>query len=66
MRDDPPTVSPVDPVSTVVNLMMRDDVGAVVVAEDNWPLGIITERDLLGRVINPKKDLELTVAKDVI
>jgi CBS domain-containing protein len=66
MKDAPPTVSPIDRVSLVVDMMMKENIGAIVVVEDGSSVGIITERDLLERVIHPKKDFELTLVKDVM
>jgi CBS domain-containing protein len=41
-------------------------VGSVIVTEDNKPLGIITEKDILDRVINVQKDPAKTFAKDIM
>jgi glycosyltransferase involved in cell wall biosynthesis/CBS domain-containing protein len=66
MRSAPPTVSPVDTTSIVMDLMTRENVGSVVVVENDQPVGIITEKDMLQKVIKPGKNLELTLAKDVM
>lgn len=40
-----------DPVIAVVNKMITHDIGAVVVMSADMPTGIITERDILQRII---------------
>jgi glycosyltransferase involved in cell wall biosynthesis/predicted transcriptional regulator len=66
LRLTPPTVSLLDPVSTVVDMMIEEDIGAVVAMEENRPVGIITEKDVLERIIKPQKDFEKTLVKDVM
>jgi glycosyltransferase involved in cell wall biosynthesis/CBS domain-containing protein len=66
MRPAPPTVSPLDAISTVMDLMVKENVGSIVAVENNQPVGIITEKDILQRVIKAGKNLELTLVKDVM
>lgn len=66
MKENPPIVSPLEPISTAMRLMMHEDTGAVVVVVDDRPVGILTERDLLQRVINAKRDFESTPVCDVM
>jgi len=66
MRPAPPTVSALDVTSTVMDLMAKENVGAVAVVENNQPVGIVTERDMLYRVLKAGKNLELTLVKDVM
>jgi glycosyltransferase involved in cell wall biosynthesis/predicted transcriptional regulator len=66
MRSAPPTVSPEDLTSTVMDLMTRENVGSVVVVDNDQPVGIITEKDLLQKVVSSGKDPDLTPAKDVM
>ncbi|ENN96445.1 putative signal transduction protein [Methanocaldococcus villosus KIN24-T80] len=35
----------------IANIMAENDIGAVVIVENNNPIGIITERDILKRVV---------------
>jgi glycosyltransferase involved in cell wall biosynthesis len=46
--------------------MIRENVGAVIVVEDGRPVGIITEKDVLKRVIIEERDLEQTLVRDVM
>ena len=61
-----PSVSETDPVTVVVEKMVRENIGAVVVVEHDQPIGIITKKDVLGRVVRTAKDMQKTLAKDVM
>ena len=65
-RSPAPTVRPSDSVSNVAKIMVENNVGAVIVADGKKPIGIITEKDILNRVVNAQKDLAQTLAKDVM
>jgi len=49
-----------------VNVMVRDQVGAVAVVEDGVLRGIFTERDLMLRVVHVKRDTEATLVREVM
>jgi glycosyltransferase involved in cell wall biosynthesis/CBS domain-containing protein len=66
MRPAPPTVATLDAISTVMDLMTKENVGSIVAVENNQPVGIITEKDILQRVIRAGKSLELTLVRDVM
>jgi CBS domain-containing protein len=66
MRKKIVTVSPNDPVSGLTYQMIQEDIGAAIVVEKGLPTGIITEKDILERVITPEKDVYKTLAKDVM
>lgn len=66
MRCNPVTVSPSEPVSTLMFRMVANDIGAVIVIDEGKPVGMITERDLLERVITNNKNVYETKAKDVM
>lgn len=53
-------------VKEAVDKMNRADIGSIIVARDGEPTGIITERDLLKRIIAEGKDAENTKAKDIM
>ena len=46
----PITVAPTTPVGDVLRLMMEHGIGCVVVADNNLPLGIFSERDALRKI----------------
>jgi CBS domain-containing protein len=53
-------------VSDVAKIMVEKNVGAVVVVRDYEPLGIITERDIIERVVLANKDLYEIVAQEIM
>lgn len=59
-------VSSSDSVYSLVFNMVRDDVGAAVVVEGGRKVGIITEKDVLERVLLPEKNIHQTFVKDVM
>lgn len=66
MRQNPVTVSPLQPISGLTYMMITEDIGAVIVIEKERPIGIITEKDILDRIVTPGKDVYNTLAKDVM
>ena len=62
----PITVSLSDSVTSMVKKMILENVGAVVVVEGDKPVGVVTERDLLEKIIGPKREMNLTLASDVM
>ena len=66
MKPDPPQSTPESSISNVIEIMMREDIGAVVIVEESRPIGIITEKDILLRVVKAARDFEETLAKDVM
>ncbi|MCL4429222.1 MAG: CBS domain-containing protein [Chloroflexi bacterium] len=61
-----PTVNRSTPVSEIAKLMVNCNIGAVVVVRDSEPLGIVTERDLIQRVIYAKKNAQEMVAQEIM
>jgi CBS domain-containing protein len=66
MRLKPLTVSKLDSVSSLVIKMVRENIGAAVVIENDHPVGIITEKDVLERVVIPEKNMHRTLAGDIM
>ena len=50
------TVSSEDTVSQAVRVMNRHEIGCVIVTNDKKPVGILTERDVLKRIVFGRKD----------
>jgi CBS domain-containing protein len=46
--------------------MSSKEIGCLVVMEDNMVVGIVTERDLINRVIVSKKNPEETIVRDIM
>ena len=65
MVENPVTVSPLAPVLLVARLMKEKQIGSVIIEKDMLPLGIITERDLVWRVISDEKDVYALKVLDI-
>jgi CBS domain-containing protein len=50
----------------VMEMMVAEDVGRVIITDDEIPVGIFTEKDVLKRVVNTKIDARKTPIKDVM
>jgi CBS domain-containing protein len=61
-----PTVLLSTHVSEIAKIMVRQNVGAVVVVRDYEPLGIVTERDIIERVVLANKDVNEVVAQEIM
>ena len=66
MRESPLTASPSETIPSIVQRMVNTDIGAVVVVEGDKPIGLITEKDILDRVLNASRDPSKTYARDVM
>ena len=66
MRSPPITALPSDTVSTIVQKMITSDIGAIIVSDGSKHYGLITERDILERVLKTSKDLTKTFVKDIM
>jgi CBS domain-containing protein len=60
------TVRPFSTVRDVVRKMNRFGIGSVMVVEEDRPVGIITERDILQRIVEPFLDPSVIKAKDIM
>lgn len=54
------------PVLEVAKRMVKEQISCVVVSDDKKPVGIVTERDLIDRVIVHKRDIEETKMEDIM
>jgi sugar-specific transcriptional regulator TrmB/CBS domain-containing protein len=59
------TVSCGETVSRLVNLVLTSNVNSVLITEENVPVGIINDRDVLKEVVQERKDPEGTLIKDI-
>ncbi len=55
-----------DPVIAAVNKMITHDIGAVIVMMGGQPAGIITERDILKKIIMEGRDPKKTMCQDIM
>lgn len=66
MTKEPISVSPDASVKECAKLMKNHHVGSLVVKENNRVLGIISEQDLVYKVIAVNKSVHKTTAKDIM
>lgn len=66
MRSPPVVSFHSDTVSSIVQKMIASDIGAVIVVDNDKPVGMITERDILERVLNNSKYSTKTLARDIM
>jgi len=60
------SVLPTDPISEAVSKMINHEIGAVVVSSGGRPEGIITERDIIRRIIYEGKDPSKTRCGEIM
>ena len=61
-----PTVNSSETVSEIASIMVNCNIGAVIVMRDDEPLGIVTERDIVRKVIFGERDAHEIVAQEVM
>jgi CBS domain-containing protein len=64
MTSDPTTVGPETTVSEAAKQMAREDVGPLPVVEDGRLVGIVTDRDLVVRVLAEGRDPKSTTVRE--
>ena len=60
------TVGPMEPIDAAAKLMLDHNVGCLVVVDENKPIGIITDRDILRGVVAPHRTGEITYVDEVM
>jgi len=53
-------------IEEAVKLMNEHEIGCLIVTEDNRPIGILTERDLLKRILAKSEDLKRIKVEEVM
>ena len=66
MRRPPVSALFSDTVSSIVEKMISNNIGAVVITSGGQPAGIVTERDVIEKVVRAHKDPRKTRAQDVM
>ena len=66
MRSDVKTARPDSSVREVVAKMNRFDIGSIVIVQERRPIGIITERDILRKVVEHCLDPSICKAKEIM
>ena len=59
-------VRPDSSVKEVVATMIKFDIGSIIVVQGNRPVGIITERDILRRIVQPCLAPETLTARQIM
>jgi len=59
-------VEPDSSVKEVVTAMNRFNIGSIIVVNDDEPVGVISERDILKRVVEPCLSPEITMARQIM
>ncbi len=62
MKKELITVDSSQSIKDAAKMMDQQNVGCVIVTRDNVPVGIITERDFVKRIVSKEKDLSLPVS----
>jgi len=65
-RTDVVTVGPETSLRTIATLMEEENVGSVVVVEEEKPVGIVTDRDLALRAFVNQMDPETTHVREIM
>ncbi len=60
------TMSPDATVFEVATSMSKMDIGSIIITDKERPLGIITEADIVKRVIANERDVKTTAAREVM
>jgi CBS domain-containing protein len=60
------TVKSSTPVKKAAELMDKHDIGCLIVVDERKPIGIVTERDMLKRVLLQFRDPRITRVNDVM
>lgn len=60
------TMQPDATIFEVATSMTKMDIGSIIITEKERPLGIITESDIVRRVITEKRDPQSTAAREVM
>jgi CBS domain-containing protein len=66
MRSPPITISAESPASKAVDSMLANNIGSIIVVEGEKPVGIITEKDILNRLLGTQRDPNKTTANEIM
>lgn len=65
MVKNPITASPDTSIKEIAKLMQENSIGSVILVKDNKPIGIVTESDLVRRILALGKNPDSTKAFDI-
>lgn len=61
MRRNVATIGPLESVGGAAKVMAEKNIGDLIVVDEGWPIGIITERDIVAKVIAKDRPLSIPV-----
>ncbi|MHA1312005.1 MAG: CBS domain-containing protein [Candidatus Helarchaeota archaeon] len=53
-------------ITDIVKEMYNNEIGSVIITKDNRPIGIITERDIVQKIVVPGKNANELQAQDIM
>lgn len=53
-------------VSKAIDVMGKESISAIIILDNNKPIGIVTERDLIKKIMVPKKDPNKTLISTIM
>lgn len=66
MTRNPIAATPDESVVSCAKKMLKHDVGSLVIKEGHKVVGVVTDRDIIDRVVSKKKDPEKTKVREVM
>jgi glycosyltransferase involved in cell wall biosynthesis/CBS domain-containing protein len=61
-----PTINPEKRISDLIDVLILNNIGAIVAVENEKSIGIVTEKDILEKVLNKERNLEKTLVRDIM
>jgi len=66
MRSPPVAAAPSETVASVAEKMVMENIGAIIIMSGEVPVGIVTERDMVEKVLRWGKDPRMTSVRDIM
>lgn len=66
MRSPPVTISAESTASKAIDSMLANNIGSIIVVKGESPVGIITEKDVLNRLVGNQRDPMKTSAEEIM
>ena len=63
---DTPTVNPNDSIVKIIDQLIDHNIGAIIAIQNNIIVGIVTEKDVLEKVLSKERDPSITQVKDIM
>jgi len=66
MNNNVVTITKDRPVVDAADLMRKNSIGCVIVIDNDVPIGIVSERDIIRKVVAKRRDPSATVTEDIM